>query len=241
MPDNLEHAQPDPAGADAAAWPPEQVVRCPDPQGVFHRTVFADAGAINPRLGAQILALARAPEHRAHRGRSLGGTKVYHLEDWGSAEADLLTARARELFRRATRSSTAVVDVSWANVYDTGDYVVPHSHTRAEGSVVYIVDEGELAPEDPASGRFTFVDPRIASACQLQKGHMTHALAPKMTAGTMIVFPGRLVHCVNPYSGGRPRISITWNINRTRVPGSMREALARQGRPEGPETGGPPV
>lgn len=236
MPDNLEIAQ-----SDAAAWPPEQVVLCPDPQGVFHCTVFADAGEINPRLGGQILALARAPEHRAHRGRSLGGTKVYHLEDWGSAEADLLTARARELFRRATGSREAVVDVSWANVYDSGDYVVPHSHVRAEASIVYIVDEGEPSPDDPASGRFTFVDPRIASACQLQKGHMTHALVPNMAAGTMIVFPGRLVHCVNPYSGSRPRISITWNVNRVKIPGSMREVLARQRRPEAPEAGGPPT
>lgn len=214
-------------------WPEGQKVSCPDPQKVFHRTVFADAKAVNPPLTETILTLARSPEHRDNRGRSFGGTKIYHLEDWGSAEADLLSERARELFRRVTGSPEAVVDVSWANVYDCGDYVVPHSHTRAEASLVYIVDEGEPSPDDPASGRFTFVDPRIASTCQFQKGHMTHALAPKMTAGTMIVFPGRLVHCVNPYSGKRPRISITWNINRVKLPGSLREVLARQGQDPG--------
>jgi hypothetical protein len=44
----------------------------------------------------------------------------------------------------------------------------------------------------------------------------------------MIIFPGQLVHCVNPYGGATPRITLSWNINREALPGSMLDSLRRQ-------------
>ena len=49
-----------------------------------------------------------------------------------------------------------------------------------------------------------------------------------MKPGTMIIFPGRMVHGVNPYGGTAPRITLAWNINREAQPGSMLETMKRQ-------------
>jgi len=38
-------------------------------------------------------------------------------------------------------------------------------------------------------------------------------------AGDMILFPGAIVHAVNPYDGKRPRLTLSWNINKQAVPG----------------------
>jgi hypothetical protein len=41
-----------------------------------------------------------------------------------------------------------------------------------------------------------------------------------MPPGTMIAFPSTLVHCVNPYTGDRPCITLSWNIDKDVIPGS---------------------
>ena len=48
---------------------------------------------------------------------------------------------------------------------------------------------------------------------------MTTPFVPPATPGTMILFPSQLVHCVNPYFGNKPRISLLWDIDKTRIPG----------------------
>jgi hypothetical protein len=51
---------------------------------------------------------------------------------------------------------------------------------------------------------------------------------PGLRAGTMIIFPGQAVHCVNPYAGTRPRITLSWNINTMAVPGVATVPIPRQ-------------
>jgi hypothetical protein len=41
----------------------------------------------------------------------------------------------------------------------------------------------------------------------------------------MIMFPGELVHCVNPYAGTQPRLTLSWNINQQRLPCSALEGV----------------
>jgi predicted 2-oxoglutarate/Fe(II)-dependent dioxygenase YbiX len=50
-----------------------------------------------------------------------------------------------------------------------------------------------------------------------------------MTAGTMIIFPSQLVHAVNPYTGKRPHITLSWNINKNALPGSPLPVNPEQG------------
>ena len=62
-------------------------------------------------------------------------------------------------------------------------------------------------------GLLAIVDPRYDACCQTDEGFMTTPFVPKMRPGSMIIFPSKLVHCVNPYSGSRPRITFSWDIN----------------------------
>lgn len=203
-----------------AVWPAGLKIETPDQENMVLRTAFPDVADYHPELIDKIHRLAADPELAKQRARSLGGTKLYRLHEWDLPAADLLNARAMAFYRHAMKSDAAVIDISWANVYRSGDYVMPHSHVRSTASVVYMVDPGEPDPEDPNSGLFNFVDPRYPPCCKMRPDYMTTPLRPVMTAGTMIVFPSHLVHCVNPYTGGRPRITISWNINATVVPGS---------------------
>ncbi len=95
-----------------------------------------------------------------------------------------------------------------------------HSHVRSTASIVYAVSSGDEYPEDPLNGQFCLIDPRVEACCREQKGHMTSPFMPKMAPGTMIIFPANLVHCVNPYHGRTPRITIAWNVNDEALPGS---------------------
>ncbi len=49
---------------------------------------------------------------------------------------------------------------------------------------------------------------------------MTTPCAPKVRNGTMIVFPGTLVHFVDTYTEPGTRLTLSWNINQTAIPGT---------------------
>jgi hypothetical protein len=200
-------------------WPPGQEVR---PLG--HRTIglttFADAAEFHPALVARIRALETDPRFAAHHFRAGGGTKIYHLERWESAEADLLSARALHMSQMLLGSETAVIDLCWATVSRRGDYVLARSHERTAVSVVYCVDAGDDDTADALSGKFAIVDPRVEVCCPSRKDSVTNPLMPRMAPGTMVAFPSALVHCVTPYAGERPFITLAWNVDRDIVPGS---------------------
>jgi hypothetical protein len=194
----------------------------------FALTRFADTDAYHPALVAQLMRLAHDPAVAVQQARAIGGTKVYHIHRMQSAELAFICARAAAMFRRVLGVEAAVIDMSWANIYGKGDYSLPHSHLRAQASVVYCVDAGDPDPTDPWSGQFCFVDPRLAACCQTEPGHMTHPVMPGLSAGTMLIFPGQAVHCVGAYGGTRPRITLSWNINTTVLSGEPSVSIPRQ-------------
>jgi hypothetical protein len=48
---------------------------------------------------------------------------------------------------------------------------------------------------------------------------MTMLLTPELRPGSLLIFPSEFVHAVNPYSGTRPRLTMSWNINLEKLPG----------------------
>jgi hypothetical protein len=188
--------------------------------GILHFTQFTDTDLYHPGLKRAILEREQQPSVTKRYGRGGGGNKVYRFDRWGCAEATLIHERALEFFRRALKRTTAVADNLWANVSRDGDYCKPHSHHRTIASVVYFLDPGDVDVDDPEAGRFCIVDPRLPQCCGLEEGHVTTPLYADMTPGSFILFPGALVHAVNPYRGKRPRITLAWNINETAVEGS---------------------
>jgi hypothetical protein len=225
----------DVGGRRILVWPDGQEIRSLDGEGVVFKTNFADHGDYQPALLEALQARLADPAVRAQYSKALGGTKVYRLEDWAEPAARLINARAIELYKRAVKSPTGVIDMGWANVYQPGDYIVAHAHIRSQGSVVYMLDDGEPDSEDRHAGLFGIIDPRFAACCKLRAGYMTHPFCPVMEPGAMIVFPSSLVHSVNPHAGGRPRITMAWNLNREKLEGDTL-AMLRQG--EASEEGG---
>lgn len=175
-------------------------------------TRFADSEDYRPALAAAILQRAKGSRFARHYIRAFGGTKVDHIAEWEVPEADLVEARACEFYRRVHGVGDLLVLESWANVYQRADYSMPHSHPRAAVSVVYFLDLGDGDPQDPLSGQFAVLDPRVRACCQDQPDCLTNPFMPRLEAGMMILFPGWLVHGVNPYTGERPRITLTWNL-----------------------------
>jgi hypothetical protein len=82
-----------------------------------------------------------------------------------------------------------------------------------------MLDPGDDDPLDKYGGQLIFNDPRIAWCCALEEGRPTRPVMPTMTAGTMLVFWSVYLHSVNPYRGQRPRITMSWNMTRKRLPG----------------------
>ncbi|MEX0645804.1 MAG: putative 2OG-Fe(II) oxygenase [Parvularculaceae bacterium] len=170
--------------------------------------------------------LERNPAFVDRLMRGTCGTKVRHIEQWDCAAASLIHARASELFRRTLKTADAVVDDCWGNIYRRNDYCMPHSHMRATASVVYFLDAGDDSEAgDRLAGKFYIADPRLRYCTPYLDGHMTRVLVPNSQAGSMIIFPGYILHGVNPYLGERPRLSLSWNINQRAIEGAAAETF----------------
>ena len=205
-------------------WPEDQALGALTEPTIW-LTDFADHERYHPRLVERILAMEKDPKYRDFFFRGGCGTKVRRMDEWGSLEAELVQRRALALFRIVTGSATAVVDDAWASIYRKGDFCMPHSHVRTAASLLYLLDPGDYAAEDPSAqvdpfaGKFCFCDPRLRSCCQAEEGRMTNLMIPDLRPGSMLIFPSEWVHMVAAYLGERPRITMSWNISPERVSG----------------------
>lgn len=199
-------------GKKLAVWPDGQkVTEWGDPY--LLQTTFTDTEQYHPGLIELINRLEPELREKTWFGPQACGTKIYNTAEWNSPAADFLTLRAQALFRQVRKTPEAHVDFSWASAYRNRDFCPPHSHLRAFASIVYMLDPGDADPADESSGQFWISDPRIQGSCGTQPGCMTNPVSPAMVPGTMLIFPGEVVHNVWPYNGKRLRITMSWNIN----------------------------
>lgn len=209
---------------DIEVWPASQrIEQAGDP--MIGLTRFADSESYRPALRETMLRLERSSSYKEQLARGSCGTKVHHIDTWKCPAAQLLNQRAVEFFKRMLKTDKAFVDASWGNIYRNGDYCVPHSHIRAQAGVVYLLDAGDVDEKDILGAKFYIADPRLAYCCQHHPGHMTRLLIPDMKPGTMIIFPGQVMHGVNPYFGGRPRLTLSWNIGTEAIAGDPRKTF----------------
>jgi hypothetical protein len=182
-------------------------------------TMFADWESYHPALIEATLTAEQNPQLRDPIFRGGCGVKVRRITEWNAPAAALIQARALMFAHRTLSRRPVFADDSWASVYRAGDYCMPHSHLRANVSIVYMLDPGDGDPEDRMAGRFCFADPRIDACCPDEPGRVTQHLMPNLTPGTMLIFASDYLHSVNPYNGRRPRITLSWNITLERLPG----------------------
>ncbi len=188
------------------------------PEKTIAVTNFTDMEEFNAVLEAYLIDRATEKLEREAKQSSSKSTKIHHVDSWDVPGARFIDERAQTFFRTITGLQTSVVDLSWANVYQKGDYILPHAHSRSTGSVVYVVSMGDEDDSDPLSGKFSISDPRLSVCCLADGKYMSNNYMPNFKAGSMIVFPSSIVHMVSPYQGNRPRITIAWNINPAALP-----------------------
>ncbi len=221
----------DGADLERPVWPGDQVIHQVD--STIALTHFDDMEALNVGLVDYLVRCER--EKRANTPKDsfgVGGTKIYHVDAWPVPGARLLDERAQAMFREVVgQQPTSAVDLSWANVYRAGDYILPHAHHRSTGSVVYVLSLGDIDAADLLSCRFAIADSRLPLCNHVDAIHKFAPCFPALKPGSMIVFPSSVVHLVTPYRGeDRPRITMSWNIN----------AQPLAGRPQDDDAGIPP-
>jgi Putative 2OG-Fe(II) oxygenase len=203
--------------------PKGQFVLTPEPNIAV--TDFTDMAEMNAELEAFLTQHAKDKLGREGKQSSSKSTKVHHVDAWDIPSARFIDERAQALFREISGLKNSIVDLSWANVYQKGDYILPHAHSRSTGSVVYVVSMGDEDKADPLSGMFSISDPRLQVCCQAGGNYMSNNYMPDFKAGSMIVFPSDVVHMVTPYMGDRPRITLAWNINEKAQPPRSAEEI----------------
>lgn len=212
-------------GTELAVWPRGQVTSF-FAGAQLAITTFADFADYHPALIEATLAAEQDPRFhdRNHKIIPAGcGNKVRNVQDWNIPAATLIHARALMMAHHSTSRQSVFPDDTWASVCRTGDYCMPHGHPRSEVSIVYMLDPGDSNPTDSVAGRLSFIDPRIDFCCPIERGRVTRPLMPPMPPGMMVIFSSNYLHCVNPYRGTRPRITLSWNITHERLPGRPRE------------------
>ena len=202
------------SGNPVTVWPDDLSVELINEYPPMFFTHFADYTQYHAPLIARLLELEK-DENFTHRFKmGIGGSKVRDVHRWGIPEADLIHARALEYFARATdkKVSDVKVDACWASITRKYEYLTIHGHYNCLGAVVYMLTPGDPDENNPNSGQFAIVDPRVPACCPVQEGCATTEIAPNMIEGAMIQFPVDIMHFVHPYTGDAPRITIAWNL-----------------------------
>lgn len=204
-------------GGAITTWPEGQRV---DPLAapLTGITTFTDHARYHRALVDAVLVAERDARFRDEIFRGGCGIKVRDIAQWRHPAADLVHARAVMLAHRTLSRRPVFVDDCWASVYRAGDYCMPHSHLRANVSLVYMLDIGDPT-DDALAGRLCFADPRIPACCVHEPGRVTNIIMPEMTPGTLVIFAADYLHHVNPYAGARPRITLSWNVTIERLQG----------------------
>lgn len=213
------------SGIDLPVWPEGQSWQTLESSQIA-LTRFADHAQYHPQLREAVLAALADPRYHdpAHRlSPASCGRKVRDVASWDVAAARLVHARAMTFAQRAASQRQLFADDTWASVYGNGEYCMPHSHIRADVSVVYMLEPGDTDTGDPCAGCLYFADPRIAWTCPVEPGRVVRPFIPAMTPGTMVLFRGEYLHGVHTYRGESPRITMSWNITSTPRPGGARD------------------
>jgi hypothetical protein len=164
-----------------------------------------DASDLNAALA--IIILTREASSPGLTVSNVGGWhSTADFLDWDGSPVRDLRERIAAAAARVGARDFAVH--AWANVLRSGDYHDAHRHGEAVWSGVYWVDAGQ-----GLGGELKFAREREA-----------HSVAPR--AGLMLIFPGFLLHSVEPYTGSRPRISVAFNLaGRQLTPRTTRPGL----------------
>lgn len=142
------------------------------------------------------------------------------VQNWKTEAARTLLARmeeARDLMAQRIPIPEEGIGLTsvWVNINRNGHYNYPHWH-KAHLSGFYCVSDGNPDPLYPDNGVTRLVKGRSRLPWKVTERpedadieEYTHPA----TEGSMLVFPGKLLHYVNPYYGDGARITIAFNFD----------------------------
>jgi len=181
---------------------------------IFHE--LKDAAELNPLLQATILQQRQRDQGVKLSNR--GGWQSRHdFPNWSGEPGARLLKTAVDLASEHTTTTGPlgprwIVD-SWANVSASGAFNMPHVHGGTFWSCVYYVSAGE-----GEGGALILHDPRMPGLRMHAPHYRYKHLESEITAeirpkpGLMVLFPGWLLHHVEPWHGAGTRISVAMNI-----------------------------
>jgi len=186
-----------------------------------------DAGPLNARLAQTVRERMVATGSTDHSNRG-GWQSEWDFATWGGREGAALLSTARQLADHLTCDRTGrpakvqwVVN-AWANVNGPDHGNEFHTHSGSYWSGAYYVDDGGAGADPALGGEFELQDPRgVAPAMYAPQlavnvpGGLSIGASEliRPEAGTMLMFPAWLSHCVRPYRGSGERISIAFNFS----------------------------
>jgi uncharacterized protein (TIGR02466 family) len=102
---------------------------------------------------------------------------------------------------------------AWGTVMNKDDYMTQHHHADSHWSAVWYADVGDESPSNhPDAGSISFTDPRGAITPFPSMNLRPSVMNVRPKTGMLLVFPGFLSHCVYPYLGDKPRVSVACNF-----------------------------
>lgn len=107
---------------------------------------------------------------------------------------------------------------AWFHITRRGGFFGLHNHPMASWSGVYCVSTGQHDPDQPDSGKLSFVNPNAqmyfdSGNSQLQVPYHIGALGFSLQAGQLVLFPSWVQHQVMPFFGEGERITVAFNCS----------------------------
>jgi uncharacterized protein (TIGR02466 family) len=187
------------------------------------RCFWPDSDALNAELKNVILSRMQKSQGVVQSNRG-GWHSESDLQTWPEESAQVMVGRMNHLVQEAVRHIAPNAKEehlngwkikAWANVNTQGAYNKPHFHDGFGNlwSGFYYVDTGKTRENENVGGCTKFQDRSgVPKEILTNPDPYEREVTVNPTGGLMLMFPGRLFHYVEPYSGDQMRITIAFNL-----------------------------
>lgn len=187
------------------------------PIPLWHYTVEGHE-ALNVRLLEEIKARQEADKSLANRTRR-GWQSLHDFFERSEPAHSELAAIVKQVLGDALSKVATEIKADklsfrqngWVNVNPPHGYIGPHVHPNALISGTYYVS---VPQGEGAGGGIEFVSPHPVGAMTswIKAAMLTDKVRLQPKAGTILLFPGQLLHWVLPNDSDEDRVSISFNL-----------------------------